>query len=86
MSVQNDIAYLLTVAQETSTDTSKVEEHLEEAKYAESQGNYSVARDHMKRVLTGGEGFNSDSPVGVLHNEAQERVQEVYDTLVSKAN
>lgn len=86
MSVQNDIAYLLTVAQETNTDTSKIEEHLNEAKHAESQGNYSLARDHIKRVLTGGEGFNSESPVGVLHAEAQERVQELYDELTSKAN
>jgi hypothetical protein len=84
MSVQNDIGYLLTVAQEADKDTSKIEEKLRDAKYAESQGNHSLARDHMKVVLTGGEGFNSDSPVGVLHEEAQDRAKEVYDKIVSE--
>lgn len=84
MGVQDDIGYLLTVAQESDADTSKIEEHLQAAKDADANGNTNVARDHMKRVLTGGEGFNADSPVGVLNKDAQNTARNVYDELASR--
>lgn len=84
MSLQDDFGYLLTVAQDSPEDTSFIETHLKEAKDAEAQGNYSVARDHMSKLVSGQGSLSSDDPVGNLNEAAQERVLEVYDAIVEK--